>query len=124
MSGDSGSRWERWRTQVTRQHAVRRGRTVGLMLLGALAVGNADCAQERDPINRVQPMALNKHFFVGRDLVDGTDDPQFYSNNYVVDAPPSQSMVPVGTYDEVDRIHWEITPDLLVENQFSISWKT
>ena len=76
MSGDSGSRWERWRTQVSRQHAVRRGRTLGLMLLGALAVGNADCAQERDPINRVQPMALNKHFFVGRDLVDGTDDPQ------------------------------------------------
>ncbi len=114
MSGDSGNRWERWRAQVTRQHAVRKGRTLGLMLLGALAVGNADCAQERDPINRVQPMAVNKHFFVGRDLVDGTDDPQFYSNNYVVDAPPSQGMVPVGTYDEVDRIHWEITPDLLI----------
>jgi len=84
------------------------------MLLGAFAVGNADCAQERDPINRVQPMALNKHFFVGADLVDGRDDPEFYANNYVVDAPPSQGMIPVGTYDDVDRIHWEITPELLI----------
>ncbi len=113
MSGDSTNRWDRWRASLARRHA-RAGRTMGLMLLGALAVGNADCAQERDPINRVQPMALNKHFFVGADLVDGTDDPQFYSNNFVVDAPPSQSMVPVGTYDEVDRIHWEITEDLLI----------
>ena len=114
MSGDSGSRWDRWRAQATRRQTARSGRTMGLMLLGAFAVGNADCAQERDPINRVQPMALNKHFFVGADLVDGRDDPEFYANNYVVDAPPSQGMIPVGTYDDVDRIHWEITPELLI----------
>ncbi len=113
MSGDSGSRWDRRRAEAARRHA-RSGRVMGLLLLGALAVGNADCAQERDPINRVQPMALNKHFFVGRDLIDGRDDPQFYSNNFVVDAPPSQALVPVGTYDDVDRIHWEIQENLLI----------
>ena len=92
----------------------RLSRALGVTLLAALAVGNADCAQERDPINRVQPMALNKHFFVGADLRHPSQTMEFYSNNFVVDAPPSNSMVPVGTYDEVDRIHWEVQENVLL----------
>ncbi len=35
------------------------------------------CASERAPINRVQPEALQKSFFVGASLTDDADDPQF-----------------------------------------------
>jgi hypothetical protein len=66
-----------------------RGRAMGALLLGGLAVGNADCAQERDPIDRSRPAALDKHFFVGADLGSRADNPQFYLNNFVVDAPAS-----------------------------------
>ncbi|MDO9020976.1 MAG: hypothetical protein Q8S73_13500 [Deltaproteobacteria bacterium] len=91
-----------------------RSRALGALLLGGLAVGNADCAQERDPIDRSRPAALDKHFFVGADLGSRADNPQFYLNNFVVDAPASQSLLPVGTYDDVDRIVWEIQEDVLL----------
>ncbi|MEZ4408670.1 MAG: hypothetical protein R3A52_19690 [Polyangiales bacterium] len=83
-------------------------------MLGGLAIGNADCAQERDPIDRTQPGRVDKHFFVGANLRDSTDNPEFYVNNYVVDASGSNNMVPVGTYDEVDRIRWEIQENVLL----------
>jgi hypothetical protein len=87
---------------------------MGLLLLGGLAVGNADCAQEREALDRTQPARIDKHFFAGADLGSRADDPQFYMNNFVVDAPPSQSLLPVGTYDDVDRIVWEIQEDVLL----------
>ena len=48
-------------------------------LLGAalVAVGTG-CAEERDPINRVQANALAKSFFVGEDLLNPHDDPEFW----------------------------------------------
>ncbi len=52
-----------------------------LVALG-LAVG---CAEERDPINRVQPNALPKKFFVGEKLLDTSDDPEFWSQATLVD---------------------------------------
>ncbi|MDB4930173.1 MAG: hypothetical protein JWM10_2657 [Myxococcaceae bacterium] len=91
-----------------------RSRAVGALLLGGLAVGNADCAQERDPIDRTRPARVNKTFFVGENLQDARDNPEFYMNNFVVDAPASQSLLPVGTYDDVDRIRWEIQEDVLL----------
>ena len=84
------------------------------LALGGLAVGNANCAEERAPIDRTQPGRVDKSFFVGTDLRSAQDDPEFYINNYVVDAPTSQSLVPVGTYDDVDRIRWEIQEDVLL----------
>jgi hypothetical protein len=80
-------------------------------LLGWVAVG---CAQERDPINRVQPNAVSKHFFVGTSLSDPSDDPEFFWRNYVVDASASQSLVGVGSWGHVDRIRWEVTQDMLI----------
>lgn len=74
----------------------------------------AGCASERDPIDRVQPNALPKSFFVGKDLKDASDDPEFYWRNYVVDASASQSLVGVGEWGHVDRIRWEITEDQLI----------
>ena len=40
-----------------------RSRALGALLLGGLAVGNADCAQERDPIDRTRParVSMIKH---------------------------------------------------------------
>ena len=40
-------------------------RLAGLSLLTAVASGSFGCAEERDPINRVQANALGKSFFVG-----------------------------------------------------------
>jgi len=46
----------------------------GFILLIAAALLGA-CAQERDPINRVQPYALPKTFFIGEDFQSADDDP-------------------------------------------------
>lgn len=83
-------------------------------MLGGLAVGNADCAQERDPIDQTQPGRVDKHFFVGDNLRESADNPEFYINNFVVAASGSNGMVPVGTYDDVDRIRWEIQENVLL----------
>jgi len=75
---------------------------------------NGACAEERAPINTTQPGILDKEFFVGTDLNDPSDDPEFLWRNYVVDASASQSLVGVGSYSGVDRIRWEITEDMLI----------
>jgi len=82
-------------------------------LLGAMALG-AGCAQERNPINRVQPNVLDKHFFLGADLSDSKDDPMFWWRSYVVDASASQSLIGVGSWQGVDRVVWEVTEDMLL----------
>jgi len=74
----------------------------------------ASCAEERPPINQVQANALEKAFFVGKDLSGAKDDPEFYWRNYVVDGAESQSLVGVGSWSGVDRIHWQITEEYLV----------
>ena len=56
-------------------------RALPLLALFALGAGGADCAQERDPISRVQDSALSKRFFVGANYTDTSDDPEFYVNN-------------------------------------------
>lgn len=84
------------------------------MLLGGLAVGNADCAQERDPISQLQPGRSEKSFFVGQNLRDQSDNPEFYINNYIVASSGTNSLMPVGTYDETDRIIWEIQENVLL----------
>jgi len=70
--------------------------------------------QERDPINLVQAGALTKSFFLGEDLNDPGDDPQFHWRNYVVDGSASQSLVGVGSWSNVDRVRWEVTEDALI----------
>ncbi|MBX3130594.1 MAG: hypothetical protein KF718_28000 [Polyangiaceae bacterium] len=83
---------------------------MGLSLIALNAVG---CAEERDPINRVQSDALSKDFFVGK-LADPSDDPEFFWRNFVVDGSEAQSMVGIGSWSAVDRIRFEITENLLV----------
>jgi hypothetical protein len=90
------------------------------LLLCAVATtataGSLGCAEERDPINRVQPNALAKSFFVGSDLRAITDDPEFYMRGTVVDVGygAAQDGLFTSTYAQpVSRIKWEITEGYL-----------
>lgn len=87
--------------------------SVALALLASLS----GCASERAPINRVQPEALEKSFFVGASLTDDADDPQFYYRPTVadVDYGASQSGLFTASYAQTTaRIRWEITEDKLL----------
>ncbi|MBK9259414.1 MAG: hypothetical protein IPM54_06205 [Polyangiaceae bacterium] len=86
--------------------------TVGLVAGGALG-----CAEERDPINRVQANALAKSFFVGEDLAGDADNPEFWTQGTVVDVGygAAQDGLFTSTYAQpVGRLKWHITEDLLI----------
>src|SRR6476620_3710234 len=89
------------------------------LLMGAigLATGsNLGCATERAPINRVQADALAKSFFVGADLKDISDDPEFYMRGTIVDVGygAAQDGLFTSTYAQpISRIKWQITEDYL-----------
>jgi hypothetical protein len=83
------------------------------MMIAALLVG---CAQERPVINRVQAVALQKAFFVGPNLRDIADDPEFYMRGVIVDVGygASQDGLFTSTYAQpTSRIRWEITENTL-----------
>ncbi len=82
------------------------------LVLGVLAM--AGCAQQRAPINQVQPNALDKTFFVGAKLNDDSDNPEFYSRGFVIDGSAHQNDISVGLYTGTDRIKWQITEDWLI----------
>ncbi len=84
------------------------GALVLLMLTG--------CAEERTPVNRVQPDALAKAFFVGEDLDAIEDDPEFYYRGTIVDVGygAGQDGLFTSTYAQpVSRIKWEIAESYL-----------
>lgn len=89
-----------------------------LGLLGAvfLAVLTGGCAEEREPINRVQPYALKKSYFVGENLLDGSDDPEFYFNTTIIDVGyGAYGGIFTSTYAQpVARIKWVIDEDSLI----------
>lgn len=83
--------------------------------LGALALALPGCAEEREPINRVQPNALSKTFFVN-DLADPSDDPEFFMRNTVVDVAAGAGADGLFTSSDaqpVARVRFEITEQLL-----------
>ena len=89
-------------------------RTLGMAALTALVA--AGCAQEREPINRVQANAMPKSFFVGEDLTSIEDDPEFYMRGTVIDVGygAKQDGLFTSTYAQpVSRIRWEITENYL-----------
>ena len=95
---------------------TRRSVASAALTLGALtALG---CAEERDPINRVQPDALPKAFFIGNDFVSTSDDPEFYTQGTLIDVGgygASQDGLFTSTYAQpLSRIKWIVTEDLLV----------
>jgi len=88
------------------------------LLICALAVvGATSCASERAPINRVQANALQKSFFVGDDLADPKDNPEFYYRPTIVDVDygaTQDSLFTASGAQTMARISFEITEDLLV----------
>jgi hypothetical protein len=92
-------------------------RWVGLLALTCVFYGAATgCAQSRDPINRVQALALSKHFFVGANLSDPSDDPEYYFGTRVVDEPygVGQTFELFQSWGSVSRMKWEIQETKLV----------
>ena len=91
---------------------IRRIHVVALgLLLGLAATG---CAQEREPIDRVQPNVLKKTFFLGPDIHDSSDDPEFLSRAYSVGTGYNQDTYYYGTGSGLNRLRFEITEDLLI----------
>lgn len=78
----------------------------------------AACAQERAPINHVQPNALPKSFFVGNDLQGHQDDPEFYTRTQVIDVGYGASQDGLFTSSwgtaEMTRVKFVIEENLLV----------
>ncbi|MBX3185787.1 MAG: zinc-dependent metalloprotease [Labilithrix sp.] len=87
----------------------------GLVALTALG-GAQGCAAERDPINRVQLMAVPKSIFVrpdaaGRYLVDSDS---WYFRAIITDVPSSQAVGFVGAATDMYRMKWRIEENILV----------
>lgn len=92
-------------------------RAVMAAAVGLIAGGAVGCAQERPPINRVQPNALAKSFFVGASLADPSDDPEFYSRPTLIDVGygAAQDGMFTSTYSQpISRIKWVVQEDLLI----------
>ena len=92
-------------------------RAVWLGAIGLAAGISVGCAEEREPINRVQPNALTKSFFVGDDLQDTADDPAFYARAVITDVGygAAQDGLFTSTYAQpLAVMKWEITEDLLI----------
>ncbi len=108
---------------------TRRLGLLGLVGMVGWASAGLGCAQERGAINQVQANALSKHFFVGANLTDPSDDPEFYMRNTVIDVPfganNGAALPPPGnntssglftaTYAQpLTRIKWEISENVLI----------
>ncbi|MFO0737912.1 MAG: zinc-dependent metalloprotease [Labilithrix sp.] len=73
------------------------------------------CAEERDPINRVQQGALAKSFFLGPNLEDYRDDPEFRTKAFNIDsgANTDSHVGAIGGASAIERVRWEVTEDML-----------
>ena len=92
--------------------------TGGLLALvtGVISsTGLAGCAEERDPIDRTQPEIVEKAFFVGANLEDHKDDPEFRTKSYNISSAANTENYSgtIGGASAVDRIRWEITEGFL-----------
>jgi len=86
-------------------------------ILIALAVAAASCAEQRPPVDRVQPYALDKEFFLGEDFADPADDPEFWTQATLVDVGygAAQSGLFTSTWTQsMSRLRWQVTEDLLL----------
>ena len=96
------------RCSVKRAYLVFAG--LALVLLGG-------CAEERPPIDRVQPYALKKSFFIGEDFNSTKDDPEFWTQGTLIDVGygASQGGLFTSTYAQpMSRIRWQINEDMLI----------
>ncbi|MBI3183255.1 MAG: hypothetical protein HYZ28_14045 [Myxococcales bacterium] len=82
-----------------------------------LALGATACAEERPPINRVQPNYFDKAFFLGARYLDSSDDPEFYSQGTLIDVGygAGQDGLFTSTYAQpMSRVRWSILEEYLI----------
>lgn len=86
----------------------------GALVLGVLG-SSVGCAEERDPINRVQAGAVPKAFFLGQNLEDFKDDPEFRTKSFNVDSAANTDNFSgtIGGASAVERVRWEVTENFL-----------
>ncbi len=87
-----------------------------LSTVAVLTLLVSGCAEEREPINRVQPNALAKEFFVAA-IQDPGDDPEFYMRTTVIDVAAGAGADGLFTSSDaqpVTRVRFEITEQLLI----------
>ncbi len=93
-------------------------RRLGLAaVFGTVAYASIGCAQERDPRNFVQPNAIDKTFFLGADIHDTKDDPEFYMRQTITDVPYGAGVdgLFVGSPESpLSRIKWEVQLNYLI----------
>lgn len=87
-----------------------------LAAAGALLLAAAGCAEERAPIDQVQPNVLEKSFFVGKDLQSPTDDPEFYEQATLVDVGfgANDNLFTAFSAGTLARIKWTIQEGVLI----------
>ena len=88
-----------------------------LLIISALLLLFVSCAVERDPINRVQPDAIKKSYFIGEDFIDTQDDPEFWTQGTLVDVGygAAQDGLFTSTYAQpMSRMKWQITEQHLI----------
>ncbi len=86
-----------------------------ILLASGLALSG--CAEERPPIDRVQPDVLDKTFFVGNLLQDSADDPEFYMQGTLVDVGfgATQDGLFTSTYAQpLNRVKFQVTENYLI----------
>ncbi|MBL8607039.1 MAG: hypothetical protein JNL38_06955 [Myxococcales bacterium] len=103
---------------LSRIVSTRAGRaSAALLLFATSALAGSGCAEERDPISRVQPNALPKSFFLGASYGDTKDDPEFYFRTTVVDVSAgagSEELFTASDAQPTVRIRWDVQEDQLI----------
>jgi len=91
-------------------------KTLTLAATAGLLLAAAGCAEERAPIDQVQPNVLEKSFFVGEDLVSPADDPEFYSQATLTDVGFGANEMLFSSFSagKLGRIKWTIQEGVLL----------
>ncbi len=106
-------------------------RALAMLFTAALATGGANCAQERDPINQVQPDFLDKSELIpvqyGLLTAGGRPgslsaaalqrEAQWYHQVTIIDKPPTTGRSGISSYTQVERIYWEVSENMLIARQ-------
>ncbi len=106
-------------------------RALTALCMVALGAGGVHCAEERDPINRVQPDFLDKSQLIPVQyglLTAGTApgsvsstalqrEAQWYHQVTIIDKPPTTGRSGISSYTQVERIYWEVTENMLIARQ-------
>lgn len=99
--------------------------------LAAAALSQPACMEERAPINRVQPDALDKRDFIPVEydaLAAGARpetltaamiarEPVFYTQTTMIAKPPSTGFVGLTSYGYLEKVRWEVTERFLIARQ-------